>query len=99
MFREELEKNLHLLAERQNNAYGRKYDTTDILLEYNYNYDPFQIPLHLSHPMPKSLWLKKYTPEVLTPPDAAAQAVFVTGNEVGDLACGLFPGGVEVAWM
>jgi len=44
----------------------------------------------------KSLWLKKYKPEVLTPPDAAAQAVFDTGNEVGDLACGLFPGGVEV---
>ncbi len=44
----------------------------------------------------KSLWLKKYKPEVLTPPDAAAQAVFDKGNEVGDLACGLFSGGVEV---
>ena len=45
---------------------------------------------------PKSLWLKKYNPEVLTPPDAAAQAVFETGNIVGDLACDLFPGGREV---
>ena len=32
-------KNLHLIAERRNNAYGREYDTTDILLEHNYNYD------------------------------------------------------------
>lgn len=45
---------------------------------------------------PKSLWLKKYKPEVLTPPDAAAQAIFDTGNEVGDLACEFFPSGVEV---
>ena len=45
---------------------------------------------------PKSLWLKKYKPEVLILPDAAAQAVFDTGSEVGELACGLFPGGVEV---
>ena len=45
---------------------------------------------------PKSLWLKKYKPEVLTPPDASAQAVFDTGNAVGELACELFPDGVEV---
>ncbi|BAF71692.1 DUF2779 domain-containing protein [Sulfurovum sp. NBC37-1] len=45
---------------------------------------------------PKSLWLKKYKPEVLTPPDAAAQAVFKTGNEVGELACQLFPLGEKV---
>ena len=44
----------------------------------------------------KSLWLKKYRPEVLTPPDASAQAVFDTGNLVGDLACELFPDGKEV---
>ena len=44
----------------------------------------------------KSLWLKKYKPEVLTPPDASAQAVFDTGNLVGDLACKLFPDGKEV---
>jgi len=47
---------------------------------------------------PKSLWLKKYTPEVLTPPDASAQARFDTGNIVGDLACDLFPGGQEVSY-
>jgi len=45
---------------------------------------------------PKSLWLKKHKPEVLTPPDASAQAVFDTGNAVGELACNLFPNGVEV---
>ncbi len=45
---------------------------------------------------PKSLWLKKYKPEVLTPPDASAQAVFDTGNAVGALACELFPDGREV---
>ncbi|MFA6630401.1 MAG: hypothetical protein WCS55_11635 [Sulfuricurvum sp.] len=34
----------------------------------------------------KSLWLKKYSSEVLTPPDATALARFETGNIVGDLA-------------
>ena len=29
---------------------------------------------------PKALWLKKYKPSVLTPPDASIQAVFETGN-------------------
>jgi hypothetical protein len=33
----------------------------------------------------KSLWLKKHAPSVLTPPDAAAQAIFDTGNAVGEL--------------
>jgi len=45
---------------------------------------------------PKSLWLKKYKIEVLTPPDAAAEAIFKTGNIVGELACQLFPNGKEV---
>jgi len=45
---------------------------------------------------PKSLWLKKYKPKVLTPPDASAKAVFETGNAVGELACQLFPHGKEV---
>ena len=44
----------------------------------------------------KSLWLKKYKPNVLTPPDESAQAVFETGNLVGDLACELFADGREV---
>ena len=44
----------------------------------------------------KALWLKKYKIEVLTPPGAHLQAVFATGNEVGAIACELFPGGKEV---
>ena len=47
---------------------------------------------------PKSLWLKKYKPEFLTPPDESAKAVFETGNVVGDLACELFVGGKEVPY-
>ncbi len=44
----------------------------------------------------KSLWLKKYKPEVLTPPDAQAKAIFETGDKVGALACELFPDGKKV---
>ncbi|WP_294892683.1 DUF2779 domain-containing protein [Sulfuricurvum sp. MLSB] len=47
----------------------------------------------------KSLWLKKYNSEVLTPPDATALARFETGNIVGDLACALFPNGREIPYM
>ncbi|MDD5372344.1 MAG: DUF2779 domain-containing protein [Sulfurimonas sp.] len=47
---------------------------------------------------PKSLWLKKYKSDVLTPPDESAQAVFETGNIVGDLACGLFSHAKEVVF-
>ncbi len=46
----------------------------------------------------KALWLKKYNKEVLSLPDDSALARFETGNEVGDLACELFPNGVEVAY-
>ncbi|SKB81664.1 DUF2779 domain-containing protein [Malaciobacter marinus] len=46
----------------------------------------------------KALWLKKYKPSVLTPPDEQAQAIFETGNIVGDLACQLFPDGREVPY-
>lgn len=46
----------------------------------------------------KSLWLKKYKKDVLTPPDSSAEAIFETGNEVGALACELFPGGKEVPY-
>lgn len=46
----------------------------------------------------KSLWLKKYKKEVLTPPDSKAEAIFENGNEVGDLACKLFPNGVEIPY-
>lgn len=43
----------------------------------------------------KALWLKVYRPE-LQEVDAALQARFDTGNEVGDLAMGLFGDFVEV---
>ena len=44
----------------------------------------------------KALWIEKYNPELLTPPDAKTQARFETGKVVGDLACKLFPGGKEI---
>ncbi len=47
---------------------------------------------------PKALWLKKYKPSVLIPPDEQAQAIFETGNIVGDLACQLFLDGKEVPY-
>jgi len=47
---------------------------------------------------PKALWLKKYKPSVLTLPDEQSQAIFETGNIVGDLACELFPDGKEVPY-
>ena len=46
----------------------------------------------------KSLWLKKHKKEVLTPPNSSAQAIFENGNIVGDLACKLFPNGVEIPY-
>lgn len=46
----------------------------------------------------KSLWLKKYKKDVLSPPDEFAQAVFATGNKVGELACKLFPDGKEIPY-
>ncbi|MFA6700859.1 MAG: DUF2779 domain-containing protein, partial [Thiomicrospira sp.] len=44
----------------------------------------------------KSLWLLKHRPALRDQPDAAQQALFDTGHTVGDLACQLFPGGVEI---
>lgn len=44
----------------------------------------------------KSLWLKKHKKDVLSMPDASAEAIFDTGNKVGELACKLFPDGVEI---
>jgi len=46
----------------------------------------------------KSLWLKKYKKDVLSAPDSSSEAVFETGNRVGELACELYSGGVEVAF-
>lgn len=47
------------------------------------------------HQCPKRLWLSTYKPEVAEI-DAAAQARFVAGNEVGEAARGLFQDGVLV---
>jgi hypothetical protein len=44
----------------------------------------------------KSLWLKKYKKDVLTPPSEATQKIFETGEEVGKLACELFPNGTKI---
>lgn len=44
----------------------------------------------------KSLWLKKYNKDVLTPPDEQMQSIFRTGEKVGEKACDLFPGGERV---
>lgn len=47
----------------------------------------------------KSLWLKKYGPEVLTPPNSITQARFETGKVVGNLARAIFPNGREIPFM
>ena len=44
----------------------------------------------------KSLWLKKYNKDILTPPDSSANAIFEIGDKVGGLACKLFPNGKEI---
>ena len=43
---------------------------------------------------PKSLWLKKYKPDVLE--QNTDPAIFETGNMVGELACKLFSGGKRI---
>jgi hypothetical protein len=43
----------------------------------------------------KSLWLKKYNSDVL---EASNESVLENGNNVGDLACDLYPGGVEIPY-
>jgi hypothetical protein len=43
----------------------------------------------------KSLWLKKYNSDVL---EASNESVLENGNNVGDLACDLYPSGVEIPY-
>jgi len=43
----------------------------------------------------KSLWLKKYNSDVL---EASNEGVLENGNNVGALACELYPGGVEIPY-
>jgi predicted RecB family nuclease len=44
----------------------------------------------------KRLYLQVHSPELAERPDAAAEAIFEQGHEIGMLARQLFPGGVEV---
>ena len=47
------------------------------------------------------VWSQVHQKQLATPPDDATQARFDAGTEVGERACGLFPGGVlveEPAW-
>ena len=47
---------------------------------------------------PKLLWTHYNAKDLIPEPDAATQAVFDQGHEVGLLAQSLFPGGTEVPW-
>ncbi len=44
----------------------------------------------------KSLWLYKNKPELRDTPNQAQESLFNTGQDVGELACKLFPNGVEI---
>jgi hypothetical protein len=44
----------------------------------------------------KALWLLKHRPNLKKKPDAQSESLFETGHTVGELACQLFPGGVEI---
>ena len=47
----------------------------------------------------KSLYLHKYSPDLKDDPDAQTQARFGAGDQVGELARDLFPGGVLVPYI
>ena len=46
----------------------------------------------------KYLWLKIYNKKKLQKPDAIQEAIFKTGDEVGEKACKLFPGGKQIKY-
>ena len=46
----------------------------------------------------KYLWLKIHNKEKLKKPDANLKAIFATGDEVGEKACKLFPGGKQIKY-
>jgi hypothetical protein len=46
----------------------------------------------------KLLWTQYNAPDLIPEPDAAKQAIFDTGHEVGNLAKCLYPDGEEVPW-
>lgn len=45
---------------------------------------------------PKLLWHQYNAKDVIPQPDAATQAIFAQGHEVGQLAKQVFPSGIEV---
>lgn len=45
---------------------------------------------------PKSLWMHKYRPELKDEVSEQQQAAFGAGDDVGEMACRLFPGGIMV---
>jgi hypothetical protein len=47
----------------------------------------------------KRLWIEVHARESIPPIDAATQAIFDQGTEVGQLATQLFPGGIEIGRM
>jgi CRISPR/Cas system-associated exonuclease Cas4 (RecB family) len=47
---------------------------------------------------PRLLWYEINQPELIPPVDAATQARFDMGHEVGDLAKQLYPDGIEIPW-
>ena len=46
----------------------------------------------------KYLWLKIHNKKKLKKPDANLKAIFATGDEVGEKACKLFPGGKQIKY-
>ena len=46
----------------------------------------------------KYLWLEKNRPELKDEISAFQESIFQSGSDVGELACGLFPGGVEIPY-
>ena len=47
---------------------------------------------------PRALWLKKYNKDVLTKADSSANIRLEAGNEIGELACELFPNGTKIEY-
>ena len=46
----------------------------------------------------KYLWLKIHRKEKLQKPDTNLEAIFTTGDKVGEKACKLFPGGKQIKY-
>lgn len=46
----------------------------------------------------KSLWLKKFHSDRLTPPDKKTQKAFTIGHQIGEMAYKLYPNGVSIPY-